>query len=174
MRWAVSAAMALACSACASAFPIPAGSPTATITFVARPSPDRNLAQLNFARMSGENLLAPGYKEEHFLALIIQPDAIPVMFVANDVKLSEDVVFPAAEPIFIRVSGSLRPADSRWSGYSHYCANGVSFTPQAEHRYRFTQIVEGERCTVEVIDMANQKAPADLHLFDPDIGRRRS
>lgn len=163
---------ALACAACASAFPVPSGSPTATVTFVAIPSRDNNLAQLNFIRMSGPSLQEPGYREEHFLTLIIQPDAIPTMFVPNNVKLSEEVVFQAGVPLFIGVSGSMRPGESRLSGYATYCSNGVSFTPTSGGRYRFAQIVEGNRCTVEVTNSTDQSPPLDLRFFDPDAGRR--
>lgn len=164
-------AAALTCAACASAFPIPSGSQTATVTFVATPSRDNNLAQLNFTRMSGPTLQAQDYREEHFLTLIIQPDAIPTMFVPNSVKLSEDVVFQAGVPLFVRVSGSIRPDESRLSGYDTYCANGVSFTPASGGRYRFTQIVDGDRCTVEVTNSTDQSPPPDLRFFDPDAGR---
>jgi len=144
--------------------------PTVTITFRGT-SDDPNVTGHLVFQASGP--FTPSGRRQ--IVMIAGPqglDGIPANGFYNTISNTYDeeartITFSAARTLYFSTETSDGPSMIYGSGGTYYCIVGFSFTPESGKAYAAEVQHIGERCRVELTDIATGRPEPSLRMYDP-------
>ena len=149
--------MLAACVVGIASYAVPAGVPTATLTF--------ELAQADAARVSQQIVFLDDKIAMTMPAIyalqngnVVGPERAGNQFAGRPEQVE------AGRRLFVFVKTTV----PTWSMDRKFCLGQISFTPIAGHTYTMQHVTNDEGCLLIVRDRATNLEPGDLTHHDPD------